>query len=208
MKSAKITRLTKDDISAELGTVDPRPNQKQKIDSAENRGSLYSTEYIKKLHIDEIANFFEPFGFVAAAKIPSEQEPKFVFATCEDFQVVFSDYNFVFDFDGGVKTRSAKKINMEAFKNYCASIEKTPEQVVSEMMTVQLFGYRFPSYSKNRLSVKQKESELAFDNLPSEMRKLLKLTKEQKESELVATFNKNHYGNYEIDPLMYGDIDK
>ena len=57
------------------------------------RMDMYSTEFIKRLKLEEIENFFAPFGLMACAKIPNEKEPKFILVSCKDFQVVFSDYS-------------------------------------------------------------------------------------------------------------------
>lgn len=204
MGKANVSKLTNEELQA------GRNEQKAHAEPSKkpaNRASLYSTEYIKKLKLAEIEAFFDKFGVQACAKIPNEQDPKFVFVTCDDFQVVFSDYSFVFDFNTGLLNRdesTTPKFDMAAFKNYCDLVERTPEQVISEIMTVELFGQRFPSYAENRKRVKNEENRLAFETLPKSMRKSLKTANEQKENEIASTFNKLYYGDYAGDPYMMG----
>ena len=207
MLQAKVSKLTKEELEqAKASKVAGTPAAS--VSHAElpaNRGSLYSTEYIKKLSIDEISAFFDKFDVVACAKIPNEQEPKFILVTCKDFNVVFSDYSFVFDFNGGYiypDDNSKTKFDIQEFAKYCELVDKAPDQVISEIMAVELFGQRFPSYSENRRKVKLQESRLAFEALPKGMKKTLATAQEAKESEINATHNKLYYGDYTGNPYV------
>ena len=78
MTKPNVSRLTKEELLAEKAvetSVSTKP-------SARNRGELYSTEYIRKLSIDEIKAFFEKFDVQTVAKFPNDKDPKFVFANC------------------------------------------------------------------------------------------------------------------------------
>lgn len=204
MSKANVSRLTKEELQAERNSAPATPVADQPIS---NRASLYSTEYIKKLKLGEIEKFFERFDVQAVAKIPNEQDPKFVFATCNGFQVTFSDYSFVFDFNETllIPDESKQRFDLNAFADYCTKIEKTPDQIISELMAVELFGQRFPSYSENRRKVKTQENKLAFEQLPKSMQKTLKTANEQKENEIASTHNKLYYGDYAGNPYLMGN---
>ena len=200
MSKPQITKLTQDELASARPVQVAKSSATSVSDAPkENRASLYSTEYIKKLPLSEIEKFFEQFDVTACAKIPNEQDPKFVFACCNGFQVTFSDYSFVFDFNETLLLPDEEKqtFNLEAFADYCSKIEKTPDQVISELMTVKLFGQRFPSYSEHRKNAKLKEAKLAFDQLPKSMQKKLALTNEQKQNEILTTHDKIYYGVYD-----------
>lgn len=203
MSKPQITRLTKEELAAEQSSS---VAEKAAVVSApiENRASLYSTEYIKKLPLAEIEKFFEKFDVTACAKIPNDKDPKFVFVTCNGFQVTFSDYSFVFDFNDTllIPDESKTKFNLQAFADYCTKIEKTPDQVISELMAVELFGQRFPSYGENRKKVKLAENRLAFAQLPKSMQKTLKIANEQKENDIMSTADKLYYGDYAGNPYI------
>lgn len=204
MSKPQVTRLTKEELAAEISSSGA-PSQAPVVSAPiTNRASLYSTEYIKKLPLAEIEKFFERFDVTACAKIPNEKDPKFVFVSCNGFQVTFSDYSFVFDFNDTllIPDESKTKFNLNAFADYCLKIEKTPEQVISELMTVELFGQRFPSYGENRKKVKLAENRLAFEQLPKSMRKTLKIADEQKENEIKSTADKLYYGDYAGNPYI------
>ena len=203
MSNANVTKLTKEELLAERQAT-PAPVGEQQVSK---RADLYSTEYIKKLSLDEIEKFFEPFDVQACAKIPNEQDPKFVYVTCAGFNVVFSDYSFVFDFNGGLlrPDESAKpKFDMAAFADYCMSLDLTPDQVIAEEMTVKLFGQRFPSYTEKRKKVKMEQNRLAFQALPKAMQKTLSIANEQNENTINATHNKLYYGDYAGNPYLMG----
>ena len=204
MSKPQITRLTKDEIAAEKSSSVAEKQAPVVSAPITNRASLYSTEYIKKLPLDEIEKFFERFDVTACAKIPNDKDPKFVFVTCNGFQVTFSDYSFVFDFNDTllIPDESKTKFNLNAFADYCLKTERTPEQVISELMTVELFGQRFPSYGENRKKVKLAENKLAFEQLPKSMRKTLKIADEQKENEIKSTADKLYYGDYAGNPYI------
>lgn len=204
MSNPQVTRLTKEEIAAEQSSSGA--NNQAPVVSAPitNRASLYSTEYIKKLPLAEIEKFFEKFDVTACAKIPNDKEPKFVFANCNGFQVTFSDYSFVFDFNETllIPDETKTKFNLQAFADYCEKIGKTPEQIISELMTVELFGQRFPSYAENRKRVKLAENRLAFEQLPKSMQKTLKIAHEQKENEITSTYDKLYFGDYAGNPYI------
>lgn len=209
MSKATVSKVTREELQAErpylaASKQSPASGEQQNA----NRASLYSTEYIKKLSIPEIEKFFEQFDVSACAKIPNNEDPKFVLVTCKDFNVVFSDYSFVFDFYPGEFANTVKgepTFDYEAFKNYCDLTERTPDQVISELMTIELFGQRFPSYSENRKKVKMEENRIAFGALPKSLRKRLKTANEAKESQIASTHNKLYFGDYAGNPYLMGN---
>ena len=204
MTKPNVSRLTKEELLAEQPAVETSVSTSP---IAVNRASLYSTEYIKKLPLSEIEQFFDQFDGTSCAKIPNDKDPKFVFVTCNGFSVTFSDYSSVFDFNEHLllPAHASPKFNLEAFADYCLKIEKNPDQVISELMAVELFGQRFPSYSENRRKVKLQENKLAFDALPKSMKKTLKTANEQKENEIESTHNKLYYGDYAGNPYQRTD---
>ena len=170
------------------------------VQPKENRRSLYSTEFIKKLKIEEIEKFFEPFGLISCAKIPNEQEPKFVLVSCSDFQVVFSDYSQVFDFNGGFgqfEEAPESKFNLGELSEYCMITGTTPEQAISELMVTNLFGKRFnDAYFENWKNAKQKETKIAFSQMSKPMQKMFANVQEKNEQTIASTRDKLYFGEY------------
>ena len=205
MTNPHVSKLTKEEIESIRPSVAPEQPSATSFSAGEKRGDFYSTEFIKQLKLSEIEKFFEKFDVIACAKIPNEQDPKFVFVSCRGFNVVFSDYSFVFDFNGGMiepENETKPKFDMEAFAKYCELTDQAPDQVISELMAVELFGQRFSSYAPRRREIKQKENKIAFKALPREMQKTLKTVNEKQEQAIDATYNKNYYGNYDITSMM------
>ena len=199
MNEAKVSKLTKEELA--LANAQKATEMPAADFSGEQiyRGDFYSTEFIKKLKLSEIEKFFERYDITACAKIPNEQDPKFVMVSCKGFNVVFSDYSFVFDFNGGLVSNeqdSKSKFDMAAFLNYCELTEQTPDQVIAETMAVELFGQRFSSYAPRRREIKQKEAGLAFKALPKEMQKALGTAHESYQHSIDSTYNKNYFGTY------------
>lgn len=202
MSNPKITKLTKEDIAAAKGSSVAKTYATAISNPVHNRASLYSTEYITKLPLNEIKKFFEKFDVTSCEKIPNEKEPKYVVVNCNGFRVTFTDYSFAFDFNDTllIPDESKTKFNLQAFADYCSTIEKTPDQLISELMAVELFGQRFPSYGENRKKAKLAENKQAFANLSQSMQKTLRLANEQKENEIISTANKLYYGDYKGSP--------
>ncbi len=206
MSNPQVSKVTKDElIAAQSSLAEQKPAEVSA--PVKNRASLYSTEYITKLPLDEIEKFFEKFDVSACAKIPNDKEPKFVFVNCNGFTVMFSDFNFCFEFNETllIPDETKTKFNLQAFADYCEKIGKTPEQIISELMTVELFGQRFPSYAEKRKRVKLAENRLAFEQLPKSMQKTLKIANEQKENEIMSTHDKLYYGDYAGNPYINGE---
>ena len=205
MSNPHVSKLTKEEIASIRPTVAPAQNSATDFSGGEKRGDFYSTEFIKQLKLSEIENFFKKFDMTACAKIPNEQDPKFVLVSCNGFNVVFSDYSFVFDFNGGFvepDNTKASKFDMEAFAKYCELTDQAPDQVIGELMAVELFGQRFSSYAPRRREIKQKENKIAFNALPREMQKTLRTVHEKQEQSIDATYNKNYFGNYDITSMI------
>ncbi len=205
MANPHVSKLTKEEIESARPSVAPTQNSATAFSGGEKRGDFYSTEFIKQLKLSEIENFFKKFDLTACAKMPNEQDPKFVFVSCKGFNVVFSDYSFVFDFNGGLiepDNNEKSKFDMAAFANYCELTDQAPDQVIGELMAVELFGQRFSSYAPRRRDVKQKENKIAFNTLPREMQKTLKIVNEKQEQSIDATYNKNYFGNYDITSMI------
>ena len=77
MAKATISRVSQEEL-AQAQTAESKQTQHQTspaidVQPRENRKSLYSTEFIKRLKLEEIENFFAPFGLMACAKIPNEK---------------------------------------------------------------------------------------------------------------------------------------
>ncbi len=207
MSKANISKVSLQELESERGAI-----KKQKpagsVYHAQNEHdhtSLFSCEYLRKLPIKDIESFFSRFGFVSCEKVP-EENPTYINVYCEDFMVQFSDYirAFVIDKDVKKKEDPKGKFDMHAFLKYCDLIEKTPEQVLSELMDVELFGQRYHSFSENRRKAKLMQSKLAFETLPKPMARTLSLANEQKENEINSTHNKLYYGSYAGNPYMSG----
>lgn len=205
MNNPHVSKISKEELASVRPTVvQPKPSTTD-VSVGEKRGDYYSTEFIKQLKLSEIQKFFEKFDVTACAKMPNQEDPKFVFVSCRCFNVVFSDYSFVFDFNGGMiepGDDSKPKFDLSAFAKYCESIDQAPDQVIGEIMAVELFGQRFSSYAPRRREVKQKENKLAFNALPREMQKTLKTFHEKQEQSIDATYNKNYFGSYDISSTL------
>ena len=122
MAKATVTHVTKDELSDALAVEKQtsKTETKVSVEPKENRRSLFSTEFIKKLKREEIEKFLTPFGLIGFAKIPNDQEPKFVIVQCKDFQVAFSDYSQVFDFNIPEHVKQTPStFKLEELAEYC-----------------------------------------------------------------------------------------
>lgn len=220
MLKPEIRKLTNEELAG-AGIVSSSKNAddfsfaKNSTKDAKLLKDLYSNEYIKALKISDVVKFFEPFGVMSCAKIPRTpnkvrsaevEDPAFIFVICQDFNATFSDYNAVFDFGTSLYApdESEKVFDMEAFAKYCDTINVTPESALKEMMAIDLFGKRFPSYGENYRAVKQKEAELALQNLPKSMQKKVAPVAEKTELMIDSTANKLKYGNYDALKRYFG----
>ncbi len=220
MAKPEIRKLTNEEL-ASAGVVSSSEKNtdfsfaQNSIKNASLLKDLYSNEYIKALKISDVVKFFEPFGVMSCAKIPRTpnktrsaevEDPAFIYVICHDFNATFSDYNAVFDFGTSFYTpdESEKVFDMEAFAKYCDTINVTPESALQEMMVIDLFGKRFPSYGENYRAVKQKEAELALQNLPKSMQKKVAPVAEKNELMVDSTANKLKYGSYDALKKYFG----
>lgn len=220
MAKPEIRRLTNEELRSAGANVQDNRNadfsfSKNSINEAKYLKDLYSNEYIKKLKLNEVVDFFKPFGVMSCAKIPRTpnkdrsaevEDPAFIFVVCHDFNATFSDYNAVFDFGTSLYTpdESEKVFDMEAFAKYCDTINVTPESALQEMMVIDLFGKRFPSYGENYRAVKQKEAELALSKLPKSMQRKVSPVAEKNELMVDSTANKLKYGSYDALKRYFG----
>lgn len=218
MSRPEIRKLTAEEIASASPSQKDKPadfSNASAYKSAKNRGDLYSNEYIKKLKLSEVEKFFTPLGYISSAKIPKTlspmqngevADPAFIFVVCEDFSLVFSDYNSVFDFNvpHTENIQEVEKFDMNAFADYCEILGITPEIAIREMMAIELFGNRFPSYGQNYSNVKQKEAELAYEKLPKTMRKKLAPVAEKNELLVDATGYKLKFGAYDALKNYFG----
>lgn len=218
MAKPEIRKLTNEELKA-INSMSEREKQSSFSDNAKKanlRSDLYSNEYIKALKLSEVSEFFKPFGLLACAKIPKTpnkirgtevEDPAFIFVSCEDFNATFSDYNTVLDFGERLFSadESENKFDMDAFKKYCDTLNISPENAIREMMVVDLFGKRFPSYGENYRAVKQKEAELAKEKLPKSMRKSIAPVSEKAELMVDSTANKLKYGTYDALKNYFGE---
>ena len=200
MAKATVTHVTKDELSDALAVEKQTSKHETKVnvEPNENRRSLYSTEFIKKLKREEIEKFFTPFGLIGFAKIPNDQEPKFVIVQCKDFQVAFSDYSQVFDFNIPEHVKQTPStFKLEELAEYCMITGTTPEQAISELMVTKLFGERFnEAYFENWNRSKQKESKIAFSKMSEPMQKMFNNFQEKTAQGFESTRNKLYYGEY------------
>ncbi len=204
MQNSRVTKITKEEIALERGTSLPA-NQSQPssdvfvADNFDHSG-IFSSNYIKKLKDADIEKFFEKFGFVSLERTPAES-PTTISVVCEDFFVQFSDFLRAFVFNENYKDSSGSaKFDMKAFLQYCELSDQSPDQVISQLMDVELFGQRFHSFSENRRRAKTRQNKVAFGSLPRDMQKTLRLADENNRNRIDATHNKLKYGDYAGNP--------
>lgn len=197
MSNAKISKLTKEELESAKTSKDASKPASSVSHAQNNPASPDSTYFISKLPLKDVAKFFEPFGVKACQKVPNDENPQFIAVRCNDFDVVFTDYNIKFDVPIFVSDEEeSTKFKPTACADFCESIQKLPEQILTEKIQIELFGQRFEAYSKNLKKIKLSQLDESYAKLPKTMKPIMKLAYEQKKHEIESSFDKVYYGTY------------
>lgn len=198
---AKVEKLTKDELAyAKNNSI----SSTKESNFSHAKNPQKNNVFISKLSVQEIEEFFKKFGVNFVAKIPTEKEPEFVYVQCDQFSVTFTDFvsTFNFDYSGTPDLTDKSNFNLSLFAKYCDEIEVYPDQAISHLIAVNLFGKRFPSYANAKREFDQKNQKQAFEKLPRSMQKDLGIVHEIKENENKGIYNKLTYGDCNIEEYI------
>lgn len=177
-------------------------------------------EYTAKLSDSDIEHYFSKFGYISHERDFAENSVwKHISVLCNGFEVSFDDYlrsvmighqydkeNFALASNPSLKpTKQGVEFDIEALKEYADNIGFTPEQIISELITSELFANRFPSYGAARQKFAIENLRKSYEQLPISMRKSLKGAQEMADAQVKATANKAYYGYYNIDDMNKKD---
>lgn len=205
----------KSDAMSELDSLD-HPLAKEVV--SRERQVIINGNYINKLKKEEIAKWFEPFGYVS-----HKRHDGFADVRCKDFEVVFNNYELVLEesdmLDPMVLANSVNNedellelfdklsnmnFNFDKFSETCEEMDMTPAQVLEEYVAIKL-SERFPSsYPAERKKYKDSRTKKALNNFKTSGadEKLVDLMSEIKDRQFnmhEITHNRGHYGTYKPD---------
>lgn len=202
----KVEKLTKEEINKGRKSMVSDATASYSS-SAKKTSKIFPSFFIDKISDKKIREVFEPFGLIYFDRFENKSG-NCLYVVCKDFEVQLDDYyfNFSIDFSNEPQNEpltdfSGKPIyssfDKEAFFNYCSKLEITPEQALSEVITVNLF--KGLDYARARKQEKTSYAQSAFAELPSSMKTLLKPIQEKTEAGIKATFNRQKFGDYNIE---------
>lgn len=189
MAKKQISTVSLDEIQATRNENEiPKANELNKTNKT----------YLSRLKDTEIAEFFKPFDFISFNRGEEIGFNNMAVVVCNNFSVVFTDYDIIVQFFNPTLPNSSFDLN--AFLDYCESINTTPEKAMADLVQINLLGQRFHSYNKNFTKIKQDERKLAFNSLPKSLKPMLKTLDQKREHELDGISTKLSYGDFIGDP--------
>lgn len=177
-------------------------------------------EYTARLSDSDIENYFAKFGYISHERDFAEDSIwKHISVLCNGFEVSFDDYlrnviighqydkeTIAVESNPALKpTKQGAEFDIEALQEYAENLGYTPEQIISELVTAELFADRFPSYGVARQKFAIENLRKSYEQLPMSMRKSLKNIQEMADAHVKSTANKSYYGYYNIDHMIKKD---
>ena len=192
MADKHISRVTLSEIQQELGQDYKQASSPALVESPDNNS------YIAKLKDEEVVKFFEPFGFISMDRNIADKNKNSIdaiYVLCDNFEAALTDYDIIVDIFENPESKNIFDIN--AFLNYCDTIDVKPDKALADIIQVELLGQRFHSYAKRFADKKQKDRKQAFEALPKTMKKHLAIIDEKREAEIDSIKNKLTFGTFE-----------
>ena len=180
-------------------------------DSSHAQNPTNSSAFIKNISDTSIREAFKPFGFIYMDRIShNDGKGHFIYVVCNHFEATFDDYNFHIDFVPNNSIYTDKhnfygeeidnSFDLNAFSKYCEKLNIAPDHMIEETIILNLF--KGSAYPEARRSFKMKEAKKAYAELPKNMQKLFKGAHEKVENGINSTFNKQRYGNHNIEEML------
>lgn len=203
--SKNVSRLTKEELAQASASFFGVP-QKKSV-PAEYGEKQKQRTYLSKLSNKEIVEFFKDFGYIAHQKYQDDNGVDFTNVVCENFEVIFSDFDFAVICNPKEST-SSSPFDYASFVKYCDSVDKAPEEAIADIITSDLLTPRFPSYAEKRRKHKDEQARNAFAALPKSMKIKLKSLNEKVVAENALMENKGKYGSFDAESFLkttYGE---
>ena len=204
-KNRNVSRLSKEEIARASASLFGMPQVKSTPTGADERPKQRS--FLAKLSNKEIKEFFSGFGYISHEKYKDENNVDFTHVTCENFEVIFNDFDFAVICNPS-NTKSDSDFDYPAFLTYCDSVDKAPEEAIADIITADFLTPRFPTYAEKRRRYKDEQSRNAFESLPKSMRMKLKSLNEKVAAENALMENKGKYGTFNAEDFLkttYGE---
>ena len=186
----QITRLTQDEINFAKSSMGL---QDSTLSYSKNEPEV---DYIEKLTDDEIIKYFNQFGFKHLKRTKKDFDSlSTIQVTCDDLFLAMSNYDIFINIFNSPSSHS--KFDMNAFVDYCNTVDIAPDKALGELIQMQLLGQRFHSYEKNFAKHKQAERKHAFEGLSKDMQKMVSIINDKRENEITSIQNKLKYGDFQ-----------
>lgn len=204
-KNRNVSKLTKAELAQASAMFFGMPQTKTTPVDAENKPKQRS--FLAKLSNQEIKEFFSKFGYISHEKYKDENGIDFTDVVCENFEVIFNDFDFAVNCNQSNK-KTDSDFDYPAFLTYCDSIDKAPEEAIADIITSDFLTPRFPTYAEKRRKHKDEQARNAFAALPKSMRIKLKSLNEKVGAENALMENKGKYGTFDAENFLkttYGE---
>ncbi len=203
--SRNVSKVSREELAQASASLFGIPQKKSVPDKSQDQPKQRS--YISKLTNKELKEFFSGFGYIAHQKYQDENGVDFTHVTCENFEVIFNDYDMAV-ICNPANTKSNSGFDYPAFLTYCDSVDLAPEQAIADIVTADFLTPRFPSYAEKRRKHKDAQARSAFESLPKAMRMKLKSINEKIAAENALMENKGKYGTFDAEEFLkttYGE---
>lgn len=202
---AKVERVSRKDI-VEARTGADFSASKNTVKTSKKSGEQ-NLPYVLKLKEKDIVNFFKKYGYIGHEIISDESGAAFVQVNCENFDVIFNDYDVAVNCLPEYSS-TLSNFDFEAFVKYCKTIDVPVEQAIADIIVADFLTPRFPSYAESRKKHQDEKATLAFAELPKNMKSLVKTVQEKAYAENKLMANKGKFGTFDAEDFMkttYGE---
>lgn len=200
----KVEKVTKDEIVKVLpavSTATASPSRPKK--------NLSTNQYISRLSMKNLEDFFRPFNVQTIEKFPDEANPEFIYVACENFEVTFNDYDIAFQITSPIddKMNSSGDFDFYSFLKYCDTVDIYPDQAMSTLISTELLGKRFDGYAVDREKQANRTADEAFSRLPKATRRILRPIDDAIKNENAGKKNYVTFGTSNIEDLIRRDAE-
>jgi hypothetical protein len=166
---AKVERVSRKDV-VEARTGADFSASKNTVKTSK-KSSEQNLPYVLKLKEKDIVNFFKKYGYIGHEIISDESGAAFVQVNCENFDVIFNDYDVAVNCLPEYSS-TLSNFDFEAFSKYCKTIDVPIEQAIADTRkkgkqtfseaAAQEEGFSFYEryFSKAKTLTKEREIEL------------------------------------------------
>lgn len=173
--------------------------------SVEKNAEFPTNNFIKKLSVDDVKNFFKDYGVVTVCKYPENAETKFIFVACDCFELTFNDFECVFRPLTNQKTDGNGFVNTQMFLFACEDNNIEPDKAMENIIALNFLGRKFSQkYSNARSNWAEHTKKVSIQNrnklmaqippIPSKVKSDLEVIENMKEAETKNVSNWLTYG--------------